>query len=244
MTVNDAPAKEVPIYSVRHFAMFLFIYSQNIVQLSLAPIVHACGNCRRGDHHYRFVMRGRREWRANKRIVQRSEGCIGNIELLRLGRSNNTTCCRDKLGERCSRLSNCLFLQEGARLQLGLFLLHDARKEFLDLCDGQAGIEALRTSLGAVHDRVAPVNAERVGEALQSFLGLLVTRVDDPSVGLHEYGRSQVLVTVPPVRRTRRRATGAHNALIQTVQLGTVLHRLQQLRVALLLCLVPESDVY
>ena len=35
------------------------------------------------------------------------------------------------------------------------YLLGDARQQLLDLCDGAAWVEALRTGLGAIHDGVA-----------------------------------------------------------------------------------------
>ena len=40
-------------------------------------------------------------------------------------------------------------------LQSGLSFLSDAGQQFLDLSDGAARVETLRTGLGAVHDGVA-----------------------------------------------------------------------------------------
>lgn len=57
----------------------------------------------------------------------------------------------------------------------------------------------LRTSLGAVHDGVAAVDREGVTQSLEALLGVLVAGVDDPAVGLHQHGRAEVLVSVPPV---------------------------------------------
>lgn len=87
----------------------------------------------------------------------------------------------------------------------------------------------LRTGLRAVHDRMASVDRERILQVVQSLLGGLVTRVDHPSVGLHQSGRTQVLVAVPPVGRARGRAAGAEDALVEAVQLGTIIDALQVL---------------
>lgn len=131
---------------------------------------------------------------------------------------------------------------QGGRLQAGGVLLGDAGQQLLDLGDGLARVEALRAGPGAVHDRVAPVHAERVLQLVQPGRGRLVTGVDDPAVRLHQDGRPQVLVAVPPVRRARRRAARAQDALVQPVQLGAVVHRLEVLGVALLLAgFVPEE---
>lgn len=103
----------------------------------------------------------------------------------------------------------------------------------LDLGDGLAGIEVLRTDLGAVHDGVAPVELEGVVEVVQAFLGGGVAGILDPPVGLHEDGRSEVLVGVPPVARTGRRAARAQDAFVHSVELGAVVFRLEELALEL-----------
>lgn len=104
-----------------------------------------------------------------------------------------------------------------------------ARHELLDLGNGQARVQALGTSLGAVHDGVATVDGEVVLKFGQSFVAELVARVNDPSVGLQEDGRAQVLVRVPPVRGTRGRTACAQDALVETVDLLAVGFRLVEL---------------
>jgi hypothetical protein len=69
----------------------------------------------------------------------------------------------------------------------------------LDFGDGLTGIETLGASARAVHDCVATVKLEVVVKSLQTLLRRLVTRVDDPAVGLHEYSGAEVLVAIPPV---------------------------------------------
>ena len=62
---------------------------------------------------------------------------------------------------------------------------------------------------------------------LHSLFRLLVAGVDHPSVGLHENSGSGVFVAVPPVRGAGSSAAGAQDALVHSVQLGSVFHRLE-----------------
>ena len=62
-----------------------------------------------------------------------------------------------------------------------------------------------------------PVNRKGVPEPVQPRLLLLITGVDNPSVGLHQHGRTKVPVHVPPIRGARCGAAGAQDALVQAV---------------------------
>mmetsp|Transcript_1446 Transcript_1446/g.2907 ORF Transcript_1446/g.2907 Transcript_1446/m.2907 type:complete len:247 (-) Transcript_1446:109-849(-) len=64
---------------------------------------------------------------------------------------------------------------------------------------------------------MAAVHLPGVVKLGDTLLGVLVTRVDDPTVCLHEHGGSKVLLAVPPVRRARRGAARAQNALIHAI---------------------------
>jgi len=63
--------------------------------------------------------------------------------------------------------------------QLVLALDH----HLLDLRDRLRGVQILRARLGAIHDRVAAVQPERVFEFIEPFAGCLVARIDDPAIG-------------------------------------------------------------
>jgi hypothetical protein len=102
------------------------------------------------------------------------------------------------------------------------------RHSLLDLGNGLSRIEVLRADLGAVHDGVAPVELEGVVEVVQPLRRHLVAGILDPPVGLHQNGRSQVLVGVPPVGRTGSRAAGAEDALVHAIELGPVFLRLEE----------------
>ena len=97
----------------------------------------------------------------------------------------------------------------------------------LQLVDRSTRIQILGASMRAVHNRMAAIQLVRIVQTLQSLLRHLITGIGDPSVRLLQNRRTQVLISVPPVRRARRRAAGAENALVQTVQKQTVLVRLQ-----------------
>ena len=99
----------------------------------------------------------------------------------------------------------------------------------LQLVDRSSRIEILGASMRAVHNRMASIQLVRIVQTLQSLLRHLITRIGDPSVRLLQNRRAQILIAVPPVRRARRRAAGAENALVQTVQKQTILVRLQVL---------------
>lgn len=64
---------------------------------------------------------------------------------------------------------------------------------------------------------MAPVQAHRVVEGGLALGLALVAGVGEPAVRLQEDGGAQVLLGVPPVRRARRRAAGAEDALVQAV---------------------------
>jgi hypothetical protein len=74
--------------------------------------------------------------------------------------------------------------------------------ELLDLCNGPSGIEALWTRLGTIHAGMASVNRKGILKLCSSLLAILITRIVHPSICLQQYGRSQILVRVPPVRGT------------------------------------------
>lgn len=69
----------------------------------------------------------------------------------------------------------------------------------LDLGNGEGRVETLGASPAAVQDGVAAVQAHAVVQAVHALCSLLVTRVGNPAIGLHEDGGAEVLLAVPPV---------------------------------------------
>lgn len=78
------------------------------------------------------------------------------------------------------------------------------------------------------------VNAEGILQLTQTFSGVFITWINDPTISLHEDSRAQVFIGVPPVRRARSRATSTQYALIQTIQFRTIFYGLQVLGFTLL----------
>src|SRR3954447_25607237 len=105
----------------------------------------------------------------------------------------------------------------GGRLDLPLDHLH------LELGDGFRRVEALRAGLGAVHDGVAAIEAERILEIVEPLAGGLIPRIRHPAVGLEQRGGTEIALAVPPIARARGRAAGAENALVEPVELLAVL---------------------
>src|SRR5579883_730602 len=102
-------------------------------------------------------------------------------------------------------------------------------QQLLDLGDRLRRVEALRTGLGAVHDGVAAVEAERVLEIIEPLALGLVAAVGQPAIGLQQDRRAEVALALPPVGRAGGRAAEAQDALPQAVELGALLGRLQAL---------------
>ena len=69
----------------------------------------------------------------------------------------------------------------------------------LEVLKGSSGVESLRASEGAETDLVALSKLHVTTKHLKSLVGILITRVNNPPVCLHEHSRSQVVLRVPPV---------------------------------------------
>lgn len=119
-----------------------------------------------------------------------------------------------------------------------------AHEHFFDFTNCSSWIQTLGAGLGAVHDGVATVDGEAVLHHGQPLVGVVVPRVDHPAVGLHEDGRAQVLVRVPPVAGAGGAAAGAQDALVEAVQFSTVLDGLQVLLLSWNdVCIIPLLQV-
>src|SRR5450759_640702 len=99
--------------------------------------------------------------------------------------------------------------------------------ELLDLSDGLGWVEALRTGRGAIQDRVAAVEAERVLELVEPLTGFLVAAVHYPAVRLQERGGPEKAIAIPPVAGTAGRTAEAEDAVLQALQLGPILPALE-----------------
>src|SRR3569833_3562506 len=90
-------------------------------------------------------------------------------------------------------------------------------------------VEPLRADVRAIHDGVAPVEPVWVLQLVEPLAGRFVAAVGDPAISLEQDRWAQELVGVPPIARAARRTAEAKDALVQAVELGPVLRRLQPL---------------
>src|SRR6266849_6375639 len=92
-------------------------------------------------------------------------------------------------------------------------------------------VEPFRAGLGAVHDRVAAIEPERVLEPVETLAGALIAAVGEPAIGLQQDRRAEIAVLVPPVARARGRTAEAEDALPQPVEFGALSRRLAALAI-------------
>lgn len=92
------------------------------------------------------------------------------------------------------------------------------RHRLLNLLNRLTRIQPLRTSPGAIQDRMAPVQAHRIIQRRLPRLRALISRINQPPVRLQQYCRPQVFLGIPPVRGARRGAAGAKDALVEAVE--------------------------
>src|SRR5215213_4332345 len=78
--------------------------------------------------------------------------------------------------------------------------------QLLGLRDRLGRVEALGADVGAVHDRVAPVEPVWVLELVEPVARRLVAAVGDEAIGLEQDRGAEEAVGVPPIARATRRA--------------------------------------
>ena len=116
----------------------------------------------------------------------------------------------------------------------------------LELVNGATRVQVLGASLGAVHNCVATVKLVSIVQVVQTLLGHLITGIGNPTVSLLKDGRTQVLVSMPPVGRTGGGTTSTENTLVETIEKKTIFVRLKVLNcvvgIHLSLLLQPGLD--
>mmetsp|Transcript_24228 Transcript_24228/g.32267 ORF Transcript_24228/g.32267 Transcript_24228/m.32267 type:complete len:197 (-) Transcript_24228:449-1039(-) len=93
----------------------------------------------------------------------------------------------------------------------------------------------LRTNLGTVHNSVTTIKLKRIIQLRQPLLRKVIPGILNPTIRLHQHSRTQVLIRVPPVRRTRGATTRAEDAFVHAVELGAIFARLEEFGLAFLL---------
>jgi hypothetical protein len=97
----------------------------------------------------------------------------------------------------------------------------------LDFGDCFCWVQAFRASLGAIQDRVATIEAERVLDIVEPLARCLVTRIDEPAIGLQQHGGAEIAIAVPPIARAGCRAAGTKDAFVKPVEFSAVPWRLK-----------------
>ena len=85
-------------------------------------------------------------------------------------------------------------------------------QHFLGFRDCFGRIEVFGAGVGAIHNRVAAIEAEWVFQLIQPLTGGLITAVDQPAIRRQQRRRTEVAITVPPVAWAAGRTTGTQNA--------------------------------
>jgi len=93
-------------------------------------------------------------------------------------------------------------------------------QHLLDLADSPRGIESLRASAGAVHDRVEAIEAKWVLEIVEPLARVLVAAVGEPAIRLKQRRGSEIALGIPPITGTRSRTASSQDALIKPIELG------------------------
>jgi hypothetical protein len=94
----------------------------------------------------------------------------------------------------------------------------------LEMLKSTTGVEALGASERAHTNLVAFSELHVSSKFLQSLISVLITRVNDPTIGLHEDCRPKIVLRVPPVRGASGLAACTEHALIESINKFTVLN--------------------
>ena len=68
---------------------------------------------------------------------------------------------------------------------------------------------------------------KRVIEEIQTLIGIFITAICQPTIGLQQDSGPQIAIAIPPVTGAGRRAAGAENALIESIKLLAFVMALQ-----------------
>src|SRR5688572_33428250 len=87
-------------------------------------------------------------------------------------------------------------------------------QQLLGLRDRLGRIEALGADVGAVHDRVAAIEAEGILQLVEPLARHLVAAVGKPAIGLEQDRGAEELLRIPPIAGAGGGAAGAQYALV------------------------------
>jgi len=86
---------------------------------------------------------------------------------------------------------------------------------------------------------MAAIQLELITYCIEAFLGIFITTVHYPPIGMEEGGGAEIRLRIPPVTRARRATASTQNTLIHPIKLRPILLRLQKLLPLLLRRILP-----
>jgi len=105
--------------------------------------------------------------------------------------------------------------------------------KFLKMSEGTTRVETLGAGEGAQTDLIAFTELHVTSELFESLLRVLVSRVNDPSVGLHKNCWTKVVLWMPPIRWASWLAASAKYTLIKSIEQLPIFNSLQVLSLSL-----------
>lgn len=105
--------------------------------------------------------------------------------------------------------------------------------ELLKMSKSSSWIEAFWASKWAETDLIAFSQFHITTNLLKSLVSVLISGINNPSVGLHQNGWSQVILWMPPVRWAGWLAASAEDTLIKSIKELSVLNWLEVLLLSL-----------
>jgi hypothetical protein len=94
--------------------------------------------------------------------------------------------------------------------------------EFHEVLEGSLWVKLLGAS-GSTHTNVlAVIKFQLLRKVLESLIGILISGVNHPSVGLHEDGGAKIAVWVPPVGGARSGTASAEDTFVKQIKLLSI----------------------
>jgi len=95
------------------------------------------------------------------------------------------------------------------------------------MCDLLSGVQALWAGTGTIQYGMASVELELIIYSSQSLIGIFITAVTYPPIGVEQSGGAEIGLRVPPVTGAGCATAGAEYALVHPIQLSPILLTLQ-----------------
>ena len=95
-----------------------------------------------------------------------------------------------------------------------------------NVADRTRRVKALGTDIHTILNAMAPEHTEGIVKLRQTLIRRLISTISQKPIRLQQAGRSDKSIGIPPERRTACRTASAKNALVESIELGSVFRRL------------------